>query len=265
MLTDWPDLAPDRPADGTAPTLSDAELLTMAVMSALLAAAAWLAAHRAEVFRTPITQTCSPRRGRAGRRCRPRGWRRSWHCRRCTITRTARPPRRSASTCGGRWPAGWRSMTTVSTRHRWCTGGTGSPARSAAPGQRRGAEDRGGNGCLARPAPRGGLHDPGGRGSDAAHRHPADQRHGVGPDCRRAWLATEIRRHQMPRWHEPAAGVHAVTPGGYSASRRDYDGRRVVSPVIAGLQAGPGRAVRPWHGWLGCHCNGGKREEAIGR
>ena len=78
-------------------------------------------------------------------------------------------------------------------------------------------------------------------------------------------LATEIRRHQMPRWHEPAAGVHAVTPDGYSASRRDYDGRRVVSPVIAGLQAGPGRAVRPWHGWLGCHCNGGKPEEAIGR
>jgi len=88
---------------------------------------------------------------------------------------------------------------------------------------------------------------------------------GVGPDRRRAWLAMEIRRHQMPRWHEPAAGVHAVTPGGYSASRRDYHGRRVVSPVIAGLQAGPGRAVRPWHGWLGCHCNGGRREEAIGR
>ena len=36
MLTDWPDLAPDRAADGMALTLSDAELLTMAVMSALL-------------------------------------------------------------------------------------------------------------------------------------------------------------------------------------------------------------------------------------
>ncbi len=36
MLKDWPDLAPDRPADGMAPTLSDAELLTMAAMSALL-------------------------------------------------------------------------------------------------------------------------------------------------------------------------------------------------------------------------------------
>jgi hypothetical protein len=36
MLTDWPELAPDRPADGMAPTLSDAELVTMAVMSALL-------------------------------------------------------------------------------------------------------------------------------------------------------------------------------------------------------------------------------------
>ena len=36
MLRDWPDLAPDRPADGMALTLSDAELLTMAVMSALL-------------------------------------------------------------------------------------------------------------------------------------------------------------------------------------------------------------------------------------
>ncbi len=36
MLKDWPDLAPERPADGIAPTLSDAELLTLAVMSALL-------------------------------------------------------------------------------------------------------------------------------------------------------------------------------------------------------------------------------------
>jgi hypothetical protein len=36
MLRDWPDLAPARPATGTALTLSDAELLTMAVMSALL-------------------------------------------------------------------------------------------------------------------------------------------------------------------------------------------------------------------------------------
>ena len=36
MLRDWPDLAPDRPAGGTELTLSDAELLTMAVMSALL-------------------------------------------------------------------------------------------------------------------------------------------------------------------------------------------------------------------------------------
>ena len=36
MLRDWPDLAPARPATGTPITLSDAELLTMAVMSALL-------------------------------------------------------------------------------------------------------------------------------------------------------------------------------------------------------------------------------------
>ena len=36
MLRDWPDLAPERPAGGIALTLSDAELLTMAVMSALL-------------------------------------------------------------------------------------------------------------------------------------------------------------------------------------------------------------------------------------
>ena len=36
LLKDWPDLAPVRPADGMAPTLGDAELLTMAVMSALL-------------------------------------------------------------------------------------------------------------------------------------------------------------------------------------------------------------------------------------
>ena len=36
MLRDWPDLTPERPAEGTTPTLSDAELLTLAVMSALL-------------------------------------------------------------------------------------------------------------------------------------------------------------------------------------------------------------------------------------
>ena len=36
MLADWPDLAPARPVTGTPLTLSDAELLTMAVMSALL-------------------------------------------------------------------------------------------------------------------------------------------------------------------------------------------------------------------------------------
>ena len=36
MLRDWPDLAPERPAEGITPTLSDAELLTLAVMSALL-------------------------------------------------------------------------------------------------------------------------------------------------------------------------------------------------------------------------------------
>jgi hypothetical protein len=36
MLKDWPDLAPARPEGGIPPTLSDAELLTMAVMSALM-------------------------------------------------------------------------------------------------------------------------------------------------------------------------------------------------------------------------------------
>jgi hypothetical protein len=36
MLRDWPDLAPARPVTGTPLTLSDAELLTMAVMSAML-------------------------------------------------------------------------------------------------------------------------------------------------------------------------------------------------------------------------------------
>jgi hypothetical protein len=36
MLTDWPDLALGRPAYGMAITLSDADLLTMAVMSVLL-------------------------------------------------------------------------------------------------------------------------------------------------------------------------------------------------------------------------------------
>jgi len=35
---------------------------------------AFLAGHRAEVFPTPVTRTCSPRRGWAGRRCRPPRW-----------------------------------------------------------------------------------------------------------------------------------------------------------------------------------------------
>ena len=46
-------------------------------------------------------------------------------------TPTGRPPRRSGSTCAGRWPAGWRSMTRGSIRPRWCTGGGG--ARSERP------------------------------------------------------------------------------------------------------------------------------------
>jgi hypothetical protein len=36
MLKDWPDLAPERPLGGVMPTLGDAELLTLAVLSALL-------------------------------------------------------------------------------------------------------------------------------------------------------------------------------------------------------------------------------------
>src|SRR5260370_20118253 len=36
MLKDWPDLAPERPPGGIVPALGDAELLAMAVMSALL-------------------------------------------------------------------------------------------------------------------------------------------------------------------------------------------------------------------------------------
>src|SRR6266702_4274017 len=36
MLRDWPDLAPARPAAGIPVTLSDAEVLTLAVMSGLL-------------------------------------------------------------------------------------------------------------------------------------------------------------------------------------------------------------------------------------
>ena len=36
MLKDWPDLAPARPVTTTPITLSDAELLTLAVMPALL-------------------------------------------------------------------------------------------------------------------------------------------------------------------------------------------------------------------------------------
>jgi hypothetical protein len=62
MLKAWPDLAPPRPATGTALTLSDAELLTMAVMSALLGFTSehrWLRyvnAHLAGMFPRRIGQ-----------------------------------------------------------------------------------------------------------------------------------------------------------------------------------------------------------------
>ena len=63
MLRDWPDLAPARPAGGTALTLSDAELLTMAVMAALLGFTSerrWLRyvnAHLAGMFPRVIGQS----------------------------------------------------------------------------------------------------------------------------------------------------------------------------------------------------------------
>ena len=135
MLADWPGLAPDRPADGMAPTLSDAELLKMTVMSALLAAAAWFGrAPGGSVPDADYADMFAPPGGGPAVAAGHADGGDPWHCRRCTITPTAGPPRRSASACGGRWPAGWRSMTTVSTRHRWCAGGTGSPARSARTG-----------------------------------------------------------------------------------------------------------------------------------
>jgi hypothetical protein len=63
MLKDWPDLAPERPVDSFVPTLSDAELLTMAVMSALLGFTSerrWLRYVRenlAGMFSRPIGQS----------------------------------------------------------------------------------------------------------------------------------------------------------------------------------------------------------------
>ena len=63
MLRDWPDLAPARPAGGTPLTLSDAEVLTMAVMSALLGFTSerrWLRyvnAHLAGMFPHAIGQS----------------------------------------------------------------------------------------------------------------------------------------------------------------------------------------------------------------
>ena len=63
MLRDWPDLAPARPATGTPVTLSDAELLAMAVMSALLGFTSerrWLRyvnAHLAGMFPRRIGQS----------------------------------------------------------------------------------------------------------------------------------------------------------------------------------------------------------------
>jgi hypothetical protein len=63
MLADWPDLAPARPVTGTPVTLSDAELLAMAAMSALLGFRSerrWLryaGAHLAGMFPRQIGQS----------------------------------------------------------------------------------------------------------------------------------------------------------------------------------------------------------------
>ena len=72
MLKDWPDLAPPRPASGIAVTLSDAELLTLAVMSALLGFTSerrWLRfvnAHLAGMFPRRIGQSgCNKRMRKA--------------------------------------------------------------------------------------------------------------------------------------------------------------------------------------------------------
>ena len=72
MLKDWPDLAPERPATGTALTLSDAELLTLAVMSALLGFTSerrWLRyvnAYLAGMFPRQIGQSgCNKRQRKA--------------------------------------------------------------------------------------------------------------------------------------------------------------------------------------------------------
>ncbi len=76
MLGDWPDLAPDRRADGIVPTLSAAELLTMAVMSALLGFTSerrWLRyvnGHLAGMFPRRIGQRRALRRRQAPRRTR---------------------------------------------------------------------------------------------------------------------------------------------------------------------------------------------------
>lgn len=70
MLKDWPDLAPERPAGSFVPTLSDAELLTMAVMSALLGFTSerrWLRYVRenlAGMFPRPIGQSGYNKRAR---------------------------------------------------------------------------------------------------------------------------------------------------------------------------------------------------------
>ena len=59
---------------------ADRELLDAAALAGHLIPAgnmfAFLAAHRGGVFPTPIMRACSPA-GVGGRRCRPRGWRRS--------------------------------------------------------------------------------------------------------------------------------------------------------------------------------------------
>jgi hypothetical protein len=72
MFRDWPDLAPVRPATGTPLTLSDAELLTMAVMSALLGFTSerrWLRyadAHLAAMFPRTIGQSRVEQAGAEG-------------------------------------------------------------------------------------------------------------------------------------------------------------------------------------------------------
>jgi len=91
---------------------------------------AFLAFRRAEVFPDADSADLFAPPGWACRQSGLGRWPRFWSCRSCAIIPSGRPPRRSGSTCGGRWrPARrWMIRGSIGDSHK-TSNCSASPAR----------------------------------------------------------------------------------------------------------------------------------------